>query len=160
MPGKSPAQFAKECQQFGNAAHTANRDGVMRAALLVTNAVAANMGGRSVVMRGVGRNGAKVSVGFDLKGTTNPTALVRMRGPAHLLERSTKPHQIGGKRRRGKGGRIKFPDGSVRNTVQHPGTKGKFVWARGVDTAKPLVIATFHSAAQTSLFKTFTRGVF
>src|SRR4051812_10988285 len=49
-------------------------------------------------LRGVGRRGAKIGVGFDVVGTANPTALIRARGPYHLLERATKPHPVAARR--------------------------------------------------------------
>jgi hypothetical protein len=63
----------------------------------------------------------------NVKGFNNPAALVRIFGPFHLVDRPTKSHEIGprkkGRRRSGKKA-VSF-NGIARATVQHPGTKGK-----------------------------------
>ena len=38
--------------------------------------------------------GAKLGVGFDVKGDTNPTALVKARGPWQIIANPTRPHDI------------------------------------------------------------------
>lgn len=79
--------------------------------------------------------GAKVSVGYDVRGFSNPTALVRWRGPFHLVDNPTRPHTIP-KSRRGRAKRLKLPDGGVRASVQHPGTSGKRSFPRAAAKAK------------------------
>ncbi len=48
--------------------------------------------GADMRMSGVGN--AKLGVRFDLKGTRNPTSLIRAVGPWQLIERDTKPRTI------------------------------------------------------------------
>jgi hypothetical protein len=71
--------------------------------------------------------GGKWGVRYNVKGFNNPAALVRIFGPFHLVDRPTKSHEIGprkkGRRRSGKKA-VSF-NGIARATVQHPGTKGK-----------------------------------
>lgn len=124
--------------------------GVFQAALAVTESVRAELpsSGR---LRGVGRRGAKISVGFDIRGTSNPTALIAARGPLHLLERDTRAHTIVPKTR----GALATPYG-VRASVQHPGTKGKHPFERGVTRAVPVAEAIVQKAvfgAYTEAFK-------
>jgi hypothetical protein len=66
-------------------------------------------------------------VRYKVQGTK---ALVAINGPFHLVERDTKAHPIG-PRTRGRGSRkraIAF-GGIVRANAQHPGTKGKHIFA-------------------------------
>lgn len=89
-------------------------------------------------MRGVGRRGAKVGAGYKIYGHT---AVVQARGPLHLLERSTKPHEITPKKRNKKQA-LSTPYGP-RRRVKHPGTRGKHPWRKGVTKAAPLVPKAF-----------------
>lgn len=76
------------------------------------------------------------SVGFDVKGFDNPSALVKIRGPFHLVDRDTKAHQIRRKTRRGRTGKaLRLADGQFRTVVDHPGTKGKGIFAASKATA-------------------------
>jgi hypothetical protein len=49
-------------------------------------------------LRNVGRNGAKLGVRYDIKGTNNPTALIRATGPWQIIENRTSAHIIVAKR--------------------------------------------------------------
>lgn len=88
----------------------------------------------------VGKGGAKVGVRYDLEPKK---AVVRMTGPAHLLENPTKKHRIPrgtagrGKRQRANKKVIYIPGIGVRAWAEHPGTEGKKPWARGLAHAKP-----------------------
>lgn len=82
------ARLGAEMLKFGPEA-------VMRASLDIKNAIereAVKAVGPDMRMSGVGN--AKLAVRFDLKGTRNPTSLVRAVGPWQLIERPTKPHPI------------------------------------------------------------------
>lgn len=86
-------------------------------------------------LRGVGRNGAKVGVSYTVTGTT---ARVRATGPFPLIESDTKAHRI--PRERGKRARKRYaviPGVGVRAFADHPGTKGKHPWKKGVAAAQP-----------------------
>jgi hypothetical protein len=96
--------------------------------------------------------GGKWGVRYDIKGAQNPTAIVRVIGPFHLVDSPTRAHKIYRKvgRAKGKGsgrinkqakldqvfggvgaykgGALKFPDGNFRHVVEHPGTKGKGIF--------------------------------
>ena len=96
--------------------------------------------------------GAKWGIRYDTKGFNNPTALLKVMGPFHLVEGDTRPHKIYRKvaRARGRGssrinkqqalnevfggvgayrgGAMPLPDGEYRRVVNHPGTKGKGIW--------------------------------
>jgi hypothetical protein len=121
-------------------------------------------------MRNVGKRGARVGVRYDIKGTRNPTALIRATGPLHLLERKTQPHTIyvRAARARGRGssrlntgrrlaqvfggrgaygwGALTMPDGQYRRVVSHPGTSGKRPWAKGVAAGRPRALKALRDA--------------
>lgn len=111
--------------------------------------------------RGVSLNsriaGGKWGVRYDTKGFNNPTSLLRITGPFHLVESDTKPHiihrKIGRGTARGRGSRrlnrqstyealfgaggvtdgfggpaLKFNGSVYRKVVRHPGTKGKHIF--------------------------------
>ncbi len=95
-------------------------------------------------MRGVGKNGSKWNVRYDVKGYTNPVGRVYYRGAVHLANNGTNPHWIAPRNSAfGRGGRngafaLYFPDGNVRwGPVWHPGTSGKKFFER----AEPIVVA-------------------
>lgn len=131
---RSPADLARKLANAGSAMDGAARDGVFKAALLVKTSVQQELGGVKR-LRGVGKRGANIGVRFDIKGK-NATALVRMTGPAQLLERSTRPHEI---RPRRKKRAINIGGVGPRAYAHHPGTKGKHPWAKGLVRAVPKV---------------------
>lgn len=156
----SPEQLVGKLADFRNNLVVAQRDGVRAAALLVTTSVRTELRGAAPSGRlsGVGRRGAKISVGFDApKATVNPQALVRMRGPAHLIENPTRPHAIRPRRRsrgRQEAARALTVRGvGMRASVQHPGTRGKHPWARGVKAAEPMVLPTIEGHVHAALVK-------
>jgi hypothetical protein len=74
--------------------------------------------------------GGRWGVRYDVRGTNNPTALVKVYGPFHLVDRRTKPHEIGPRKkgRRSSGKKAVAFNSLVRSVVQHPGTKGKGIF--------------------------------
>lgn len=82
-------------------------------------------------------------VRYDIKGTRNPTALVRATGPAWLHDQPTKAHRIAAKRspsrrrKRRRGAKaLSFGRNHPVAAVNHPGTRGKGWWRRGVNRAE------------------------
>ena len=100
-------------------------------------------------LRGVGKKGAKIGVRYDIQGRKN-SALIRATGPFQLIERDTKAHRvpklyknqfsatnspllsIPKVSRSAKRGKIAIPGVGVRAWANHPGTKGKHPWDKGV----------------------------
>jgi hypothetical protein len=115
------------------------RNMVLVTAQAVKTSVQTQMGGAGVQngkLRGVGKKGAKIGVRYDLVGET---ALVRATGPFHLIERDTKAHRepkVRGSRARKR--LLVIPGVGVRASANHPGTKGKHPWAKGVLVAVPI----------------------
>ena len=94
-------------------------------------------------LRMSGVRNARVNVRYDVKGTVNPTALIKATGPLHLVEHDTSAHRIpkaGGRRRR-KVKTLRLPSGLYRRSVTHPGTKGQRPFAKGRDKAERKVVA-------------------
>lgn len=171
---RSPAELAAKLESFGKVhLSAAQREGVRKGALLVTTAVRRELA-RAVPsgrLRNVGKRGARVSVGFDApKSLSNPVALVRMRGPAHLVENPTAPHRIAPRKRGARALRnaaargerstnrraLRFPDGEMRASVQHPGIKrGKQPFKRGVDASVPHVLPVIKSEVHAAMVKAF-----
>lgn len=155
---------------------TAQGRGVQKAALETKNLINTEI--RKVTgdmrMSGVGKRGAKVGARYDIKGSTNPTALVTAIGPIHLIERSVSPHLIlpraslvalGGKRvrrgrraasgRRLRGGRAALAfGGGVYANAEHPGVRrssGPF--ARGAAKAAKVTPKLFQDEIDRGLRK-------
>lgn len=95
-----------------------------------------------------------------LRRGPNPAVMVKAKGPLHLLANPTKPHTIetrraSGSRRQASGAlALRTPYGP-RYTVQHPGTRGKDTWHKGVDKARPLVGVTMQRAVEAEVRKVF-----
>lgn len=68
--------------------------GVERAALLVTTAIRTEIRKTTGDMRLSGARNSKVGARYDIKGTKNPTALIRPFGRIWLIERPIGPHLI------------------------------------------------------------------
>lgn len=133
---RSPAELARKLRQAGGAIDGAAKDGVGKAALLVKTSVLGELGGRTR-LRGVGKKGAKIGVRYDIKGTGNPTALVRATGPFHLIERDTRPHDVSPK---GKRKAINIPGiGPKAYATRAGGSKGRHPWEKGVNRALPII---------------------
>ncbi len=144
---KAPAQF-----------EAVNRKIVAAAALAITTTVRAEIAiatHGSNRLSGVGRKGVKVGVGYDIKGTANPTALVQARGALHLIERNAKPHDIRPRKRGGKRALGNESKGFAAASAHHPGTTGKHPFEKGVAAGVPVAM----KAASTSVAQTLVKVV-
>lgn len=138
----TPAQFAMKMHRAANGITDADRQIATLAAMIVKRsaqrelAIAAPRGRMNV-----GKRGQRVGVRFDMR--SDDSVVVRMTGPAHLLERDTKGHRIPREfkgRGRSRGRNVKkllIPGIGVRMSADHPGTKGKEPWKKGLATALP-----------------------
>lgn len=137
MPSRVGGQAAARLNRLAVEIEQAGRKAVSKGALDAKNALLASLdnaaSGRR--LRNVGKSGAKLGVRYDVKGTSNPTALVRATGPWHLIENPSKPHTIT-PRKRGGFKAIGTPFGP-RRSVQHPGVRTpKRPWKRGLPNAE------------------------
>jgi hypothetical protein len=132
----------------------ARRSAVTSAALAITTEVrqeiAKATGGKSKLS---GMRGAKLGAGFNVKGTDNPTAIISARGPVHIVERGTKRHTITARGRRGRrSGAMQIRGGvEFQRSVNHPGTKGKHPFAKGVARGRPMAERALRSTFSDAL---------
>lgn len=91
----TPAQFAAKLAKTVQEIEGINARAVKDAALVTKDIYERNLR-RDIGadQRLSGRNNAKVGARFDVKGTKNPTALVRAVGPAQLVESPSDAHVI------------------------------------------------------------------
>jgi hypothetical protein len=113
-----------------------------RAALTVKNGVRVTLLVAAPKGRlNVGKRGKRIGVRYNL--VDNNSAKVFMFGPAHLIERDTKPHHIprqtGTKARKRQADKqpLFIPGVGFRANANHPGTKGKHPFKRGVVASLP-----------------------
>lgn len=107
-------------------------------------------------LRGVGKRGAKIGVTYP--PVTGNSTLVRATGPFQFIESDTKAHRI--PRERAARGRARkryavIPGVGVRAYADHPGTKGKHPWQKGVEAARPAAAKIHHLALGQALTKAF-----
>lgn len=127
------------------------------AALAVKTSVLAQLQAAGVDngrLRGVGKKGAPVGVSVAVTGHT---AIVAATGKAFvLIESDTKAHRI--PRERGPRARRRYaviPGVGVRAFANHPGTKGKHPWEKGVAAAIPLAAKAQQVALTQALEKAY-----
>lgn len=140
----TPAEFARKMSRLAtDITHTDTRV-VKASALAVKTSVQVRL--RAAVPSGklnVGKKGARVSVRYDL--ISDSEARVGMTGPAQLVESDTQPHRVPrdkvgrGRRRRDNKKLIYIPGIGVRAYANHPGTKGKHPWKKGLAASRPLI---------------------
>lgn len=178
MPSsKTVTDFAVQIQRIGTAVQKSQKDAVMRASMVVKNsiegelvkAVGADQAMRNMV-RKKGQKPPRMTLGFSMKGTTNPTSLLIARGPWGLVEYGAPAHKITPRLTKtgtGKGmsraqrqrtirqrqldeafgatglfsGKSPMPVKSTfRYNVQHPGSKGKQPFHKGLERSRAQAI--------------------
>lgn len=92
--------LATVIERVGRAAQHAQREAVFRASMILKNSTEAELlratGGDGRLRNLRGRNGQpiRLSLGFNIQGTNNPTALLIARGPWGIVEYGSTPHPI------------------------------------------------------------------
>lgn len=144
----SPLELASKMYRFGESVENAQRAGVMKASLAVKEAVR--------VASGPYADSKLTKVGFNIVGTVNPSAIVRMTSrKAHLLDHDTHfPKQRRPTRRAAgsKARRSKLEPIAQRAGVR---THGKFMWEKGITAAIPASSAAFGIAVTDSMLRIF-----
>lgn len=131
-------------------------------------------------LRNVGKNGRDLRISYNAGDYEDGAqSLVFATGPWPLIESDIPPHAIprlkGSRSKLGAGAglggtgrgallgpafggtnqkRLTTPYG-VRDQVWHPGTKGQHPWARGVETAVPLVARLFETEVSRVIVRSF-----
>ena len=139
--GKSatPGQFVNKIERLGtmterNALATINKGAFAFKNIVLTQAES----------QGVRRSSklARKSWGVNYKVTPGsiPFAVVKIRGPFHLVNSDTKEHEVRPKTK-GRGAKKKALafNGIVVASAMHPGTKGKGIWANATNKGKVVV---------------------
>ena len=139
---RNPAEFVGKIERAAVALRKAERDTLNEAAFAGKQIIEGSIRGVVPDMRmSMGGRNAKVGVRYDIKGSINPTALMRATGPLHLVENNTSPRVIPKARRGRRGARktLVMPDSRFRRSVKHPGTKGQQPFERGRKAATPVM---------------------
>lgn len=94
---RDAADLARKLNAAARATETSARAGVTQASLAAKDLMV-DYAQRAGMRPGGRVAGRKWSVGFDVKGSRNPTSLVGFRGPVHLVNNPTAAHFIGARR--------------------------------------------------------------
>ena len=165
---KSGAELANKLQKAARASGKANRQAVSAAALAYKEATlasgASDTGGDLRMshwgwspVKGTYR-APKLGAYYDVKGYENATALLRPKpiGLWVYLEGGARPHAITN-RTRGRNRRkaLALQGGGFAKAVNHPGTRGKKSWSRGLKAGEPQALRIFKLTHQRSLLESF-----
>lgn len=90
---RTPTEFVGKINKIGQATDRHRREAVNAGAFLAKKTMLAAAGSAGL---GVGSKiaGKSWNVGYDIKGRERPVALVRYKGPVHLVNNPTKAHYI------------------------------------------------------------------
>lgn len=109
-------------------------------------------------LRNVGKKGAALNVvvtSWSAPGGAKGIVKPHPAGPWSIIEFDTKAHTIPKERKRGRRRAVRMPDGQVRSTVHHPGTKGKHPFEKGAAAAVPLIPGFYQEATTVALGRVF-----
>lgn len=186
--------LAAKIEHIGKAAQQSQRDAVFRASMVLKNAIEAELGqatggdNRLSNLRKRGGQPPKLSLGFNIKGTNNPTALLIARGPWGIVEYGTPAHRINPKVDKtgtGKGmsraarqrairqrqldvafgaagiyaGKRPMPiNGVYRFSAMHPGTKAKRPFHTGMERATPRALQELRTVISSAVADVIRSG--
>ena len=165
---KSGAELANKLQKAARASGKANRKAVSAAALAYKESTllsGARDTGGDLRLSHWGWSPAKATYRapklgayYDVKGYENATAIVRPKpiGLWVYLEGGARPHAIKN-RTRGRSRRkaLALQGGGFAKAVNHPGTRGKKSWSRGLKAGEPQALRIFKLTHQRSLLESF-----
>lgn len=145
---RNPAEMVAKIKELGTATERRQRLAVEEGSLAAKTIMLAAAAAKGLTP-GDKLAGRRWNVRYDVRGTNNPTALVRYTGPFHLFDNPTSPHVITAKRlgkrtsRRGRqaraatggagafggfgergGAKALTIGGNLRAYANHPGTSG------------------------------------
>ena len=140
----SVEKFVTKIEHLGTATERKQRGILNRGALTAKNIIYSQAASQGLAADAK-LAGKPWSVRYNITpggGGVIPTAIITFRGPFHLVERDTKPHLIGVRKRRRGGNQLKKAlafNGVVVATAEHPGTKGKGIFANAQKTIRVVV---------------------
>lgn len=143
MARSTPAQFAKKMRRTAADMKALPQRQINAGAKAIVKEVDRQLDVAAPTRRlNVGKKGARIGVRTKKPGPDS--VLVAMFGPAQLIERDTEAHRIPrttgkGRKRRGDKQPLYLPGIGFKAKVNHPGTRGKRPWARGLNRALPQV---------------------
>lgn len=195
MPNiRTSRDLAATIENIGRAAQQAQKDAVFRASMILKNSIEAELmratggDGRLRNLRKKGGQPPRLSLGFNIRGTNNPTALLIARGPWGLVEYGAVAHRITPSlaKSSGKGmsrsqrqravtqrelnrmfgargtyaGMRPMPisNGIYRYSARHPGSKGKYPWKRGMERARTRAITELHTVVRSRVVDVIRSG--
>lgn len=125
---RNPAEFSRKITNLATVTQRSAKEAVAQGALTTKEIIIAEAASKGVSSTSK-IAGGRWGVRYDIKGFNNPSALVRIWGPFHLVDSPTKAHKITPRRGRRRSGKqaVSF-DSSAYASVQHPGTPGKQIW--------------------------------
>ena len=92
----------------------------------------------------VGRAGGRIGVRYsEPTGTTNAATVVRVTGPAHLIDHPTRPHRIPKQRGRGRRRVVNIPGVGVRAHANHPGKPARPTFHPAMRARRPRAMRAF-----------------
>lgn len=188
-------QIAAQLQACGSAVMENQREAVDSAAFILKSAIQGELQRAigsdqqmSNVRKKTSREAAALNLRYDLKGTTNPTALLRATGPWGLVEYNVGPHRIfprlegiasRGVKRADRAQMIRqrqlnqafgargtyrgkrpmpMPGGRFAYSANHPGTTGKHPFAKGMAKATPRAMAELNTVILRGVAMVWRRG--
>lgn len=113
-------------------------------------------GGDLTLSRVRSGRGAKIGARYDF--TADGNVLVKAVGPVPLIANPSKAHLIPRQSARRGRKRLRLADGSIRLSVDHPGTKGKDTWNRGRRQATPVVTRVIGDRTDRTIIRSFRAG--
>lgn len=135
----SVEKFVTKIEHLGTATERKQREILKRGALTAKNIIYSQAASQGLAADAK-LAGKPWKIRYDIPpsvGGVPLTAIITFRGPFHLVERDTKPHLIGVRKRRRGGNQLKKAlafNGVVVATAEHPGTKGKGIFANAQKT--------------------------
>lgn len=145
------SEFGRRLGRLATHAGARNETAIAKAALVVKEAVVAQMHGVTR-LRGVGRRGARIGVRYTITGTGGEAmARIKATGPFHLLERPTRAHDILPATRQA----LKIGD-QFAAYAHSSGTRGKYPWRTGTEIGKPAALKRYEAELRKEIRETLT----
>lgn len=152
----SPLQAAAKFHKAAARMDGASKQGEQKAALFAKGVILAHSPQR---LRNVGKKGSKLGVGY--RPNPGGGTFLYARGNWQIIEHDTKAHVIGGGRskKREQRGYLQFASGEIRlGPIPHPGTRGKHLFKKGVEMARPAIPRIIDAEVKVTLMRTFGLG--
>lgn len=128
----------------------AERQGTLAAGRYVTKGIRQEIrqdSGGDMRLSGL-RGSKRVGADTDIRTLRGTTIVIKAIGPVHFMEFGTKPHRIYPRKRRA----LKWGS-QYAAYVNHPGTRPKHTFSRGVNKTRPMIGEIFDETVQREIRK-------